>query len=112
MEALACGTPVIAFPAGALREIVEHGRTGFLVNDVYEMAEAIRQVDSIDPEECRRAARERFSADRMLQAYLSRYNSLASSSLTQETFQARPWAKHGRAARGAILRGTSCCCLS
>jgi glycosyltransferase involved in cell wall biosynthesis len=56
MEALACGTPVIAFPPGALREIVEHRRTGFLVNDVYDMAEAIRQADSIDSEECRRPA--------------------------------------------------------
>src|SRR5207249_5576489 len=41
MEALAAGTPVIAFPSGALPEIVEHGRTGYLVSDVKEMAQAI-----------------------------------------------------------------------
>ncbi len=77
MEALACGTPVIAFPSGALPEIVEHGRTGFIVNDAHEMAEAICRVDSIDPEECRRAARERFSAERMIARYLTIYDRFA-----------------------------------
>jgi glycosyltransferase involved in cell wall biosynthesis len=77
MEALACGTPVIAFPAGALAEVVENGRTGFLVNDEKEMADAIAAVDSIDPEECRRAARERFSSARMVQDYFSFYRRLA-----------------------------------
>jgi glycosyltransferase involved in cell wall biosynthesis len=79
MEALACGTPVIAFPSGALREIVEHGKTGFLVDDVSEMAEAIRSVDSLHPEACRQAARERFSADRMLQQYVAMYARLATA---------------------------------
>jgi glycosyltransferase involved in cell wall biosynthesis len=77
MEALACGTPVIAFPAGALAEVVENGRTGFLVNDEKEMADAIAAVDSIDPEERRRAARERFSSARMVQDYFSFYRRLA-----------------------------------
>ena len=79
MEALACGTPVIAFPAGALSEIVEHGRTGFLVSDEHEMAEAIGRADEIDPEECRRVARERFSAERMVAQYMDRYQRLTRS---------------------------------
>ena len=49
MEALACGTPVIAFPSGALPEIVEHGRTGLIVRDAQEMAEAIRIGDAHRP---------------------------------------------------------------
>src|SRR5205823_4666545 len=65
MEALACGTPVVAFPAGALADIVEPGVTGFLVNDAQEMAEAIAAAETIDPERCRAAARERFSLDRI-----------------------------------------------
>lgn len=77
MEAMACGTPVIAFPNGALPEIVEHGRTGFLVRDVGEMAEAIHAVSEIDPEDCRAVARERFSLDRMTRAYLGVYRKLA-----------------------------------
>jgi glycosyltransferase involved in cell wall biosynthesis len=77
MEALACGTPVIAFRAGALPEIVEPGRTGFLVADEYEMAEALHEIGTIDPAECRRAAEERFSAETMTARYLTLYEQLA-----------------------------------
>jgi glycosyltransferase involved in cell wall biosynthesis len=76
MEALACGTPVIAFRAGALPEIVEHGRTGILVDGVGGMAAAIRDVDAIDRELCRRTARARFSDRRMTDAYLTLYRRL------------------------------------
>ncbi len=77
MEALASGTPVIAFPSGALPEIIEHGRTGFLVEGPAEMARAIQEVDRIQPEACRAAARARFSADRMIGQYLGLYERLA-----------------------------------
>lgn len=77
MEAAACGTPVIAFGRGALPEVVEDGRTGFLVDGVDGMAEAIRRVDLIDPAACREAARRRFSNERMAAAYLDRYQVLA-----------------------------------
>ena len=73
MEAMACGTPVIAFRAGALPEIVDHGRTGFIVDDVDQMASALGEVGVLDPEECRRAARSRFSAHTMSSSYLHLY---------------------------------------
>lgn len=73
MEALASGTPVIAFRAGALSEIVEDGRTGFLVNNGCEMAEAIGRAGEIDPQACRRAAEDRFAQPRMTRAYLNGY---------------------------------------
>ena len=73
MEALAAGTPVIAYRSGALPEIIEHGVTGFLVDDVAGMAEAIARVHTLDPHNCRRAAEQRFSRDRMSQAYLALY---------------------------------------
>jgi glycosyltransferase involved in cell wall biosynthesis len=79
MEAMACGTPVVAFATGALPEVVEHGVTGFLVNDEREMAEAIREVERIDPEACRAAARERFSIDRTAARYLALYGRMASA---------------------------------
>ena len=77
MEALACGTPVIAFPSGALPEIVEHGRTGFIVRDEREMAEAIHAAARIEPEACRAAARERFSLERTVERYFVLYRDLA-----------------------------------
>ena len=77
MEAASCGTPVIAFRNGALPEVVEDGRTGFLVDDVASMAEAIRLVDTIDPAVCRETARRRFSIERMAAAYIERYRMLS-----------------------------------
>jgi glycosyltransferase involved in cell wall biosynthesis len=79
MEALACGTPVVAFPSGALPEIVEHGVTGFLVRNAAEMADAIEACDGIDPERCRAVARERFTVDRMISRYFDVYQQLTSS---------------------------------
>jgi hypothetical protein len=76
-EALACGTPVVAFPNGALPDTVEHGRTGLLVNDVHEMARAIREAPRLDPALCRRVARERFSLEAMIARYLATYDRLA-----------------------------------
>ena len=56
----ASGTPVIGFASGALTEVIEHGRTGFLVHDETQMAQAIRNCSVLDSAACRAAARERF----------------------------------------------------
>lgn len=76
-EALACGTPVVAFPSGALCDTVEHGRTGFLVESVEAMAEAIRAAPSLSADACRAVARERFSLERMVESYFALYRRLA-----------------------------------
>jgi glycosyltransferase involved in cell wall biosynthesis len=68
---------VIAFPNGALAEAIEDGRTGFLVDDVLAMAEAIGRAGVIDPAACREVARARFSDERMIAAYLGLYGQLA-----------------------------------
>ena len=81
IEALAAGTPVIAFPSGAIPEILEEGRTGFLVHDATTMAAAITRASTLDPEACRASARERFSAARMLRGYLALYASLTNRTL-------------------------------
>ena len=78
-EAIAMGTPVVAFGAGALVDTVEHGRTGFIVSDEIEMAQAIAQCPSIARETCRAVARERFSLDRTVEAYLGVYETLAAA---------------------------------
>jgi glycosyltransferase involved in cell wall biosynthesis len=67
----------VALRSGALPEIVEHGRTGFIADDVAGLADGIRRAASIDPAACRAAAVERFSAVRMVDRYLSRYRTLA-----------------------------------
>lgn len=77
MEALASGTPVIAYRSGALPEIVEHGLTGFIVDDVAGMADAIGRIDAIDPAACRRAACDRFALKRTTDTYLQLYERLA-----------------------------------
>lgn len=76
MEAMACGTPVISFRSGALPELIEEGRTGFLVDDVGQMSEALKAAALLDPEVCRQVARERFSVKLMTRRYLDCYRRL------------------------------------
>ncbi len=76
MEAMACGTPVIAFRRGALPEIVEDGVTGILVDSVEEMAHAVVLVEHIDPAACRRRAENLYSASRMADDYERLYRQL------------------------------------
>lgn len=73
VEAMASGTPVIAFPNGAAAEIVEPGTTGFLAHDVEEMAEAVGRLNELDPQRCAHRARERFSSQRMAEQYETLY---------------------------------------
>jgi glycosyltransferase involved in cell wall biosynthesis len=72
-EAMACGTPVIAFARGAAPEIVVDGETGFLVDDVDGMVEAVRHVRAIDPRRCRSHVEERFDVPVMVDGYLDAY---------------------------------------
>jgi glycosyltransferase involved in cell wall biosynthesis len=81
MEALACGTPVVAFRSGALSQIVSDGVTGFMVETVEEMAEAIGRVRTIDSRACRAEACRRFSASRMVANYLDLYQSIIRANL-------------------------------
>ncbi|HZY62966.1 MAG TPA: glycosyltransferase [Edaphobacter sp.] len=76
MEALAEGTPVIAYRSGALPEIVEDGVSGFLVESVEEMADAIRRIHAIRPEACKEIAARRFSRERMVHQYFDLYEDM------------------------------------
>lgn len=84
MEALASGTPVVAFPNGALSDIVEDGVTGFLVRDELEMSRAIKESRRISSEECRRAAARRFSSSAMIEKYLGEYARMAACGVENE----------------------------
>ena len=76
IEAMACGTPVLAFAEGAAPEIVEDGRTGFLCHDENDMAEAIKKVDGLDRADCRAAVEQRFSTERMVADHLDLFEQL------------------------------------
>jgi glycosyltransferase involved in cell wall biosynthesis len=75
VEALSTGTPVIAFEQGAAPEIVEDGRTGFLVSDVEQMAERIGELDAIDPAACRASVASRFGLPKVIELYEAAYAS-------------------------------------
>ncbi len=74
VEAMACGTPVIAFPGGSVREVMEEGKTGFIVEDVEEAVKALARVQGLDRRQCRRVFEERFTAPRMARDYLAIYD--------------------------------------
>jgi len=76
VEAMACGTPVIAFNRGAMPELIDHGVTGFLVETVDEAVEALGRIGEIDRRACRAAVEARFSVDRMADRYLKLYRSI------------------------------------
>jgi glycosyltransferase involved in cell wall biosynthesis len=68
-EAMACGTPVVACPAGAAVELVENGVTGYLRDGVDDLVDAVASVGNCSPEACRERVEERFSADAMITGY-------------------------------------------
>jgi glycosyltransferase involved in cell wall biosynthesis len=76
-EAMACGTPVIAFPEGSAPDLVLDGETGFVVEDEHAMAEAIQRLDEIDPARCRSSAEERFDVAPVAEAYERAYELVA-----------------------------------
>ena len=76
IEAMSCGTPVIAWPRGAVPEIVEHGVTGLIVRSLDEAVAAARNVGGIDRLQVRERFEERFSAARMAHDYLAVYRAL------------------------------------
>ncbi|WP_375248657.1 glycosyltransferase family 4 protein [Sphingomonas sp.] len=73
IEAMACGTPVIATRRGSMPELIDHGVTGFLVDTIDAAVDAVERLDTIDRAACRRAVAERFSVERMADDYIALY---------------------------------------
>lgn len=73
IESMACGTPVIATPFGAVTEVIEDGVNGVIVDTWRDMPAALERADALDPNEQRRTVEERFSAQRMVHDYLAAY---------------------------------------
>ena len=77
IEAMACGTPVIAYPLGSVPEIVRDGVTGFIVPDLENAVRAVKRIKEIDRGECRQHFERHFGAERMARDYLDIYRRLA-----------------------------------
>lgn len=76
VEAMCCGTPVIAFSRGSMPELIQQGKTGFLVNDMEEAAAAVEQVPQIKRKDCRQWAVDMFSKEKMVAGYLDVYTQI------------------------------------
>jgi glycosyltransferase involved in cell wall biosynthesis len=77
IEALACGTPVIAWRQGSVPEVLQEGVTGYIVETVSQAVEAVGRLDRLHRRECRRVFEDRFTAERMARDYLGIYGRLA-----------------------------------
>lgn len=78
VEAMACGTPVIAVNRGSMSEVIAHGRTGFLVSSPKAAVQALGRIEDIDRRQCRTWVEQNFSADRMVDDYLRVYREILS----------------------------------
>jgi glycosyltransferase involved in cell wall biosynthesis len=76
VEAIACGTPVIAYRSGAVPEVMEEGHTGFIVSELKDAVEAARWVPELSRKRCREVFEKRFTATRMAHDYVQVYERL------------------------------------
>jgi glycosyltransferase involved in cell wall biosynthesis len=77
IESMACGTPVVAIRGGSVPEILEHGVTGFICDELEQAIDATRRASMLDRRACRRAFERRFTARRMAEEYIQLYRRLA-----------------------------------
>jgi glycosyltransferase involved in cell wall biosynthesis len=77
IEAMACGTPVIAYEGGSVSEVMENGVTGFVVNEIAQAVKAVRRVGDLSRARCREGFEKRFTASRMARDYVNAYMRLA-----------------------------------
>jgi glycosyltransferase involved in cell wall biosynthesis len=101
IEAMACGTPVIAYRRGSVPEIVDQGATGFVVNSLEEAVKAAKQIDCIDRKTCRRVFEQRFTAERMCRAYLEVYERTLDQRAVAERSRVPTYARVAGNGRGA-----------
>lgn len=76
IESLACGTPVVAFECGSVPEVLEHGKTGFIVHSVDAAEHALREIESLDRSRCRQEFERRYTSAAMAERYLQTYHQL------------------------------------
>lgn len=76
VEAMACGTPVIAFDKGSMPEIIQNGKNGFIVSNIEEMTQSLKDIHNISRKLCRETVVKRFSQQRMVKEYIEVYKEI------------------------------------
>ena len=76
IEALACGTPVVARPCGSVPEVLQQGVTGFMASEVDDLVAAVKKLDTLSRERCRQEFEQRFSVEHMVEGYEAVYHKL------------------------------------
>ena len=99
IEAMACGTPVLAYRQGSIPEVIDHGVTGYICDNIAEMAQAVAGLPLIDRQRCRDVFEKRFTVERMAKDYLNLYESMVAAPprprlLTRPASHARVGAIH------------------
>jgi len=87
IEAMACGTPVIAYRSGAVPEVMEQGQTGFIVEGLEDAVEAVRRVPELSRKRCREVFEKRFTATRMAHDYVQVFERLMKRKQNAESFR-------------------------
>jgi glycosyltransferase involved in cell wall biosynthesis len=102
IEAMACGTPVLAYRQGSIPEIIDHGVTGYICDNIGEMAQAVAGVSLIDRARCRDIFEKRFTVERMVKDYLGIYERMAAASHRPRLVPHSRAASGGHARAGAV----------
>jgi len=76
VESMACGTPVLAFGKGSMPEIIQNGKNGFIVSNIEEMAQRLKDIDNISRKLCRETVVKRFSQEKMVKEYIEVYKEI------------------------------------
>jgi glycosyltransferase involved in cell wall biosynthesis len=90
IEAMACGTPSIAFNCGSVPEVMHEGLTGFIVDDINQAVAAVEKISSVERTACRNVFEKRFTATRMAEEYVALYQSMASTAVDPAISAANP----------------------
>ena len=111
IEAMACGTPVIAFRRGSVSEVVEDGTSGFIVDTIEEAVRAVRRIFSLDRTGVRGAFERRFTAERMARDYLQIYRELTLACTRSERLRSLKGGSKGLHAVQSVAAGPAAVAL-
>lgn len=105
IEAMACGTPVIAWPHGSIPEILDHGESGFIVGDIKTAVRALKNIDILDREEVRKVFERRFNVSSMARNYVNIYEQLVEKNFDEKVISMRNLHENRKLTRNFLSKG-------